>query len=63
MKDQLFYVSVPIQNQIKIENLQRKNKDLDAQSKNLTQKNIDLASLCDENKKSAMIKKEAISQR
>lgn len=57
MKDQIFYVSVPIQNQIKIENLQRKNKDLDAQSKNLTQKSIDLTNFCDANKKSAMSKK------
>lgn len=63
MKDQVSYMSIPVQSQVKITNLERRNADLAAQYQNLTNKSTQQQKICDQSKVDVQAQKQVISQR
>lgn len=50
MKDQVSYMSIPVQSQVKITNLERKNAELTLQYKNLTNKSSQQQKTCEQSR-------------
>lgn len=63
MKDQVAYMSIPVQSKVKITNLERRNADLTLQYQNLTNKSTQQQKICEQSKVDVQAQKQVISQR